>query len=150
MIDAVTDTSFGSPPSSDIAGTSRDTLPDIGAYEYPDGGYKILVPQYDKDDDNKPTKPLVAEITAVVPNPFNSTVTIRYYIESEGNVKIPIYSSAGRQLNTLVNKRHAAGSYETMWDARDKRGKQVPTGVYLIRTVHDGKVIDMKSVTLIK
>ena len=41
-------------------------------------------------------------------------------------------------MNTLVDEVQSAGRYQASWDARDRQGRQVVTGVYLVRLHYPG------------
>jgi flagellar hook assembly protein FlgD len=50
-------------------------------------------------------------------------------------VKIEIYNALGQEVRTLVDFRHAAGSYAVRWDGKDDHGRIVSSGVYFYRMV---------------
>ena len=74
------------------------------------------------------------------PNPFNSSTLIGYQLASPGPVRLDIFNSLGQPVRTLVDKSQTAGRYTVQWDARDRLGAEVATGVYLIRLTHPGGV----------
>ena len=41
---------------------------------------------------------------AIYPNPFNSSVTIQYFINDEDKVQLTIYDVLGKKIKTLSNK----------------------------------------------
>ena len=51
------------------------------------------------------------------PNPFNPTTKVKFSIVKSGNVKLIVYDVMGREVQTLVNERLQAGTYETVFDA---------------------------------
>jgi len=61
----------------------------------------------------------------VWPNPFRSTVQIRYGIAGE-LPRLTIYDAAGRLVRRLPAARIAS------WDGRDQRGNRLPPGAYFI------------------
>jgi hypothetical protein len=67
------------------------------------------------------------------PNPFNPTTRIRYALPRAGVVKLAVYDVMGREAETIVNKRQAAGSYEAVWD-----GTRFASGVYFYRLTAEG------------
>jgi len=75
------------------------------------------------------------------PNPFNPSTMIKFDIASSpliplqrGNlVKIVVYDVMGREVQTLVNERLQAGSYEVMF-----YGSGLTSGVYFYRMVAEG------------
>jgi len=62
------------------------------------------------------------------PNPFNPSTSIRYEIPKTGLVKIVIFDENGREVESLVNEKQTAGTYEATWDA-----SKYPSGVYFYR-----------------
>lgn len=72
------------------------------------------------------------------PNPFNPGTSIFYGIPSESDVMIGVYDVIGREVVTLVNRRHARGTYQTQWNGTDRNGIPVAAGVYLYRLVAAG------------
>jgi hypothetical protein len=67
------------------------------------------------------------------PNPFNPTTTIRYALPKEGRVRLSIYSILGQEIAVLHDGVQSASYHSLVWDGKDKRGIDVPSGVYLIR-----------------
>ena len=74
------------------------------------------------------------------PNPFNSATLITYHLSSAGPVKLVIYNVLGQPVRTLVDASRAAGRYQVKWDARDKSGALLSTGVYVARLSYPGGV----------
>jgi|GEM_PF-699695 len=72
------------------------------------------------------------------PNPFNPTTTISYRIPEREHVRLTIYNTLGEKVATLVNGTRSAGMNQVEWDARDKHGTAVPSGVYFYRLETDG------------
>jgi len=50
------------------------------------------------------------------PNPIVNSTTFSYYLANDENVTFRIYSSAGRMLKEVVNKKQYAGEYELKMD----------------------------------
>jgi len=62
------------------------------------------------------------------PNPFHSTTTLRYSLESHNKVELCIYNVAGEKIETLVNQWQAAGEHSVCFDAGE-----LESGIYMIR-----------------
>jgi photosystem II stability/assembly factor-like uncharacterized protein len=62
------------------------------------------------------------------PNPFNPTSVIRFSLSVACNASLRIYDIMGREVQTLVNERLQAGTYETTFD-----GSNLSSGVYFYR-----------------
>jgi hypothetical protein len=69
------------------------------------------------------------------PNPFNPTTTIIYGIPTQSHVDIKIYDLLGREVTTLINEKQEAKHYKVIWDAKDRSGNDIPSGMYLYRIV---------------
>lgn len=67
------------------------------------------------------------------PNPFNPETTIEFSVPSDGYVEIGVYNAVGQQVASLVDKELSAGNYKTTWDALDRSGQKVSSGVYFYR-----------------
>ena len=59
------------------------------------------------------------------PNPFNPSTNIKYQIPNNGFVKLTVFDILGHTVETLVNQKQSAGTYEVEWD-----GSKYPSGVY--------------------
>jgi len=72
-------------------------------------------------------------IRTVAPNPFGSRTVIRYLVPAEGHVELEVFDIAGRRIRTLASGARSGGQWETPWDGRDRDGREVRTGVYIVR-----------------
>jgi hypothetical protein len=80
------------------------------------------------------------------PNPFNPMTNVKFSIVKSGNVKMIVYDIMGREIQTLVNERLQAGTYETAFDANRN---VLTSGIYFCTFSTEGfsKTIKM---TLVK
>jgi hypothetical protein len=83
------------------------------------------------------------------PNPFNPSTTIEYAVPEPTSMTIVIYDIQGRAIKTLVNATHAAGSYSVVWDATNRFGEPVPSGLYIYR-MHTSTFTKLSRMTLLK
>ena len=67
------------------------------------------------------------------PNPFNPTTTLQYDLPEAENVSLVIYNIQGQEIVVLDAGFKMAGRYSLDWDARDRRGQSMNTGVYFCR-----------------
>jgi hypothetical protein len=77
------------------------------------------------------------------PNPFNPVTTIRFSVPTTGFVTLNILDALGREIDVLVSRVLAPGSYSTEWDA----GRSA-SGVYFYRMETAGLVRTGKLVLL--
>jgi len=78
------------------------------------------------------------------PNPFNPSTVIRYQLSVVSNVSLKIYDAMGREVQTLVNERLQAGTYETIFD-----GSMLNSGVYFYRLIA-GSFSETRKMLLVK
>jgi polyhydroxybutyrate depolymerase len=88
-------------------------------------------------------------LPANFPNPFNASTTIPFRVERHGPVTITVLDAAGRNVRTLLNGVHAAGTYRVVWDGRDASGKPAPSGLYACRMVAPGSA-DVRKMLLVR
>ena len=78
------------------------------------------------------------------PNPFNPSTNIRYALPKNGFVKLVVFDELGREIETLVNEKQTAGTYEATFNA-----SQYSSGVYFYKLI-SGDFMESKKMTLIK
>jgi 1,4-alpha-glucan branching enzyme len=66
----------------------------------------------------------------VSPNPFNTEVQMRYFVEENTQVHIAIFDMLGREVKTLVNEQQLKGIQQITWDGKNAQGIFVPAGNY--------------------
>ena len=80
------------------------------------------------------------------PNPFNSRVGIKYRAVEARDVRLRVYNIRGRLVRELVEGGNVEGEVE--WDGRDMLGRQVSSGVYVVRLEADGRMWTKKLVLM--
>ena len=84
-----------------------------------------------------------------VPNPFNPMTEIQFALPRNGPVTLKVFDVRGALVRTLVAETLEAGHHVRVWQGRDDRDQQVPSGVYFYRLEADGKVLTNR-MTLVK
>ncbi len=79
------------------------------------------------------------------PNPFNSSVYIKFNVFQEGSVSIDIFDVKSRFIDKLTQKVYEKGNYEILW----KVGNKINSGVYFVRLssgnkMHTKKILYLK------
>jgi hypothetical protein len=74
------------------------------------------------------------------PNPFNPQTTIVYEMVRTDAARLQIFDMGGRLVTTLVAAVVPAGSHSVTWNGRDTDGRDVPSGVYVLRLEAGGQV----------
>ncbi|MDQ7798030.1 MAG: M6 family metalloprotease domain-containing protein [Candidatus Edwardsbacteria bacterium] len=130
----------------------RDELR-LGLHQLKDGAWEYLPGQIDKKGHKvigsinslgiyalswDAGNPALAEFKdaanpAVWPNPFRSTVRVRYQIKHQGTISISIYNILGQQVNQVFRGYRPAGDHDFSWDGRDGNGRQAAPGIYYYR-----------------
>ncbi len=84
---------------------------------------------------NELIAPLVrSKRLSIQPNPFNPQTTVSFVLPKTGPVNIQVYDLTGRLVKTLVSGEIVlAGQKEWTWMGRDNHGRNVSSGVYLLR-----------------
>ena len=84
------------------------------------------------------------------PNPFNPSTTIRYRLESAGQVQIDIVSVDGARVRRLEGGRREAGDHALEWHGETDGGTRSASGVYFYRLIVDGRVADSARMVLVQ
>jgi len=77
--------------------------------------------------------PIRFELFQNYPNPFNPTTTIKYALPAASKIKLRIFDMFGREVNTLVEGVQEAGYKIVEWNATNRFGQPVASGVYFYR-----------------
>jgi hypothetical protein len=90
------------------------------------------------------------------PNPFNPATTIPFQVEggqwsvvSPIHTTLVIYNILGQKVRTLVDEEMLRGGYQVIWDSKDDRGKEVPSGVYFYR-LKSGSTSETRKMVLMR
>jgi hypothetical protein len=119
-----------------------DTRDSLGYYEI---YFKKGQINYTGVNDDPPNVPSGLSLS-VNPNPFNSSTTINYSIDSKSNsqsskIKLTIYNLTGQEVATLVDRQHAPGTYTVTWEASGHA-----SGIYFARLTTGNKSATEKMV----
>lgn len=76
-----------------------------------------------------PSRVSLAEIR---PNPTPGPVGISFEIPVRCDVRLDVYSVAGRRIRTLVRGPLEAGRFSVAWDGAGVDGRPAPVGIYLV------------------
>lgn len=86
------------------------------------------------------------------PNPFNPSTTINFSLSEPAQVRLSVYDISGKEVVRLVDGENlSADKYNFKWNAKDRGGRSVATGVYFYRMViNSGEHILTKKMILVK
>ncbi len=85
----------------------------------------------------------------IYPNPFHQKVRINFETNGSKRTLLKIYTMQGKLINTLIDENKLPGKYEIIWNGKDNNGKEVSSGLYLVR-LQSGRNILTRSVQYIK
>jgi hypothetical protein len=85
----------------------------------------------------KPTDVSMAPIA----NPVRGKTVLNYNTVAPGDVSLRVYDAAGSLVQILVNQNLPAGRKTATWNTQS-----LSYGVYFVRLVADGKVVNQKAV----
>lgn len=78
------------------------------------------------------------------PNPASGRVTIHWQVPVEADVSLCVYNAAGQLVKTLANERCKPGSYTSVWNGTDAKGRRLANGVYFYALDNGMKRISRK------
>jgi len=84
----------------------------------------------EEEGGNRPKKFSLAQN---YPNPFNPQTSIAYTLPKAATVRLDVFDILGRVVTTLLDKEQSAGTYNVIWNGRDRSGNVVSTGIYFYR-----------------
>jgi N-acetylneuraminic acid mutarotase len=64
------------------------------------------------------------------PNPFNPATTIRFRLKHSENISLDVFSLDGKHIANLAQGNFSVGTHHVIWNAEDKHGTNVASGIY--------------------
>ncbi len=83
------------------------------------------------------------------PNPFNPATRIPYALPKPQRVALKVYNILGQEVVTLVDGWQDLGHHEVIWNGRDRRGRNLPSGMYF-SALHAEKKVLIRKMLIIK
>ena len=87
----------------------------------------------EQHQDDMPGQASQFELVQNYPNPFNNSTVISYELRKGTDVNLAIYNLLAQKVRQLRSEYQEKGFYQVTWDARDDDGKEMGTGVYILR-----------------
>ena len=81
-----------------------------------------------------------SRISSIAPNPFNPATSIQFSLEEPSRVLLSIHGAAGHRIRTLLREKRSGGDHAVQWDGTDDYGRELASGVYLVRLKTDNRV----------
>jgi hypothetical protein len=85
--------------------------------------------------------PLSLSLAAPSPNPARGATTLRYTLSRAGHVRLAVFDAAGRRVAILRDGELPAGGHAESFTLRDESGRDLPSGLYLVRLEAEGRVL---------
>jgi len=79
------------------------------------------------------------------PNPFNGRTCMEVAIPHSGHMLAVVYNLSGQEVTCLYDKMISAGTRNITWDGVNQHGRQVSSGVYILRIVYQGESGETKT-----
>ena len=92
---------------------------------------------------------LATALRSVHPNPFNPDTRIAFGVASPQRIRIAVFDAGGRLLATLADQVYGAGEHHVDWNGRDRTGRAVASGTYLVTLEADG-ARDVRKLMLVR
>ncbi len=92
--------------------------------------------------------PQNARLLPLAPNPFNPATDISFELEQPSDIRLMIVNPLGQIVRTVANGDRPAGRHSVVWDGRDDQGREVASGVYIVRLVAGPMAVNSRAVLL--
>ncbi len=87
---------------------------------------------------------VVAMLAAPSPSPARGVAQVRFAVREAGPVTVDVWSAGGWPVRTLFAGDAVAGSSVIRWDLRDAAGRDVPSGLYVVRCRAAGRTLSQR------
>jgi len=132
----------------DVATGQRINMQENDEFAFQNNGqYRIFTIHVNApflDADGKEIAPEDFELLSAYPNPFNSSLTLKYNLKQASEVKLSVFDMMGSLVKSLVAGNKPKGTHSIVWNA-----EQSSAGIYMVRLENSGKT-SMRKVMLIK
>ncbi len=95
------------------------------------------------DHDRIVQKPEEFFLSQNYPNPFNAITSIGYTIPYEQHIKLKIFDSLGREIETLIDEKKQPGTHTVTFDAN-----KLASGLYVYKLTAENHVFTKKMILL--
>jgi len=96
----------------------------------------FAVTPYDAVSIDETAKLIPAKLTLspAYPNPFNPEVSLTFQVNEDAeSIQIQIFDIQGQLMDSSLQNAHTAGEYTVTWDGTNRRGKALPSGLYIVK-----------------
>jgi hypothetical protein len=96
-----------------------------------------------------PAPPVPLALHPARPSPFTHATVVDYDLASPAEVRLAVYDLTGRLVRVLASGEMESGRHSVAWDGRDRRGRELPAGVYAVR-LSAGERASTRNVVLVR
>ena len=96
-----------------------------------DFAFSNIIHHTSSQDD--PILPAAPMSICAKPNPFKPSTTLEFSLAKAARVRLEIFNCRGQKVRTLANGAFTHGEHQLSWDGKDASGKQLSSGIYLLR-----------------
>lgn len=109
--------------------------------------FKVFTTEYNGNstDDNVITCPV--QLFAY-PNPFSQELSLSYELKEPSLIKLYVYNIKGQLVAELEDGHKSAGKTSVIWNGKDKSGRMLPSGIYIVQLKAATSIVSYKKVTL--
>jgi len=72
------------------------------------------------------------DLKRVYPNPARAAAVLKYAVPADAHVRLEVYNLSGQLVRRLADGLEERGRKSFVWDGRDDRGAEVPSGLYFV------------------
>jgi hypothetical protein len=90
--------------------------------------------------------PVLLALAPNRPNPFSGSTELRFDLPREARTQLQVFDVTGRLVRDLLSEGMPAGRHGIQWNGRDNAGREVASGIYLLRMRVGESVLDRKMV----
>jgi len=83
------------------------------------------------------------------PNPFNAETNIQYFLPEASTVVLKIFNTLGHEIKQVPLGEQVAGYHTLHWDAKDKAGNLLATGIYIYQ-IEGGRFLATRKLLLVR
>lgn len=83
------------------------------------------------------------------PNPFNLATTVSFELRKNGYITLQVFDILGNMVKTIFEGELGPGTHDYVWEAEDKNGGPMSSGIYFLRMNFEG-TIQTKKMILVK
>ncbi|RKY62613.1 MAG: hypothetical protein DRP95_01135 [Candidatus Latescibacterota bacterium] len=84
------------------------------------------------------------------PNPFNSSVVVRFRIPEAAEVSLKVYDLRGRTVRSIAQGYFPVGEHTFLWDGMDEERRKAASGIYLCTLKVRGKGLLVRRMALVR